>query len=197
MTNHTSASPRLWLIRHAQPLVQAGVCYGQLSLKADQLHTQQSAKALVAALPQDWAELRCSPLERCVQLRDALLRFRDPDAITAHLDERLQEMDFGAWEGQRWDAIAPDALAAWTDDFPHYRPGQGESLAAMLARVSQALEQSCAIGRGAHKDVVWITHAGVIRCVHWLRTHGPDRMPTANEWTAPAPGYGDWITLAL
>ena len=101
-------------------------------------------------------------------------------------------MDFGAWEGQRWVTIAREEIDAWTDNFTACRPGNGESLQAMLARVKEALDEA----RQQEKDVVWITHAGVIRCVIWLLAHG-DRAPQASEWLMAAPGFGEWFSLPL
>ena len=101
-------------------------------------------------------------------------------------------MDFGTWEGQRWDAIARAELDAWTDNFTAYQPGNGESLQTMLTRVKEVLHDA----RQQEKDVVWITHAGVIRCVSWLLEHGDDK-PQASEWTMAAPGFGEWFSLPL
>ncbi|QIL70121.1 phosphoglycerate kinase [Diaphorobacter sp. HDW4B] len=184
-----SQAPRLWLVRHARPLIETGVCYGQLDVAADEDHTKASAHQLHATLPREIQTIHCSPLQRCQQLAHALLSARSG---TARTDARLQEMDFGTWEGQRWDAIARAELDAWTDNFTAYQPGNGESLQTMLTRVKEVLHDA----RQQEKDVVWITHAGVIRCVIWLLEHG-DRKPQASEWTMAAPGFGEWFPLPL
>lgn len=194
-TDTDAAAPRLWLIRHARPLIESGVCYGRLDVSADEEHTRASARRLHAALAPGIAQIRTSPLTRCLQLAHALLRLRDTDNSPDHLDERLQEMDFGVWEGRRWDAIARDELDAWASHFTEHRPGNGESLAAMLSRVRHALgDMHKAVG--PQRDMVWITHAGVIRCVLWLATHG-ERLPEAHEWTMAAPDFGEWISLPI
>lgn len=178
-------SARLWLVRHATPLVAPGLCYGRLDVHADAQATQQAALALARALPTR-ARLRHSPLRRCTQLADAVLALR-PD-LRSQADARLQEMDFGAWEGVPWDGVPRAELDAWARDLHGYAPGGGESLAAMLARVQSALQES----EPADADQVWISHAGVARCVHWLRAH-PGRQATAAEWTQPAPAPGEWF----
>ena len=38
----------LWLARHAQPLIGAGICYGVLDVAADAALTTAAAKALAA-----------------------------------------------------------------------------------------------------------------------------------------------------
>ena len=42
---------KLWLVRHAQPRIEAGVCYGQLDLAADAQATRPCAEALAQVLP--------------------------------------------------------------------------------------------------------------------------------------------------
>jgi alpha-ribazole phosphatase len=179
---------QLWLIRHALPLVAAGVCYGRLDVRADPAHTASAAAQLARALPQG-LRVRCSTLQRCELLALDLSRLR-PD-LTLKMDTRLVECGFGAWEGQRWDALPRGELDAWAQHFAHYRPGHGESLSAMLRRVHQALNEVA-------QDEAWITHAGVARCVQWLTTQPPGVLPaTAMQWDAPAPGFGGWITVPV
>jgi len=176
---------RLWLVRHAAPLVAPGICYGRLDVAADAQATQEAALALAEALPARVA-VRHSPLRRCAQLAEALRALRS-DLCSAP-DARLQEMDFGAWEGQAWEALPRAELDAWARDLQGHAPGGGESLARMLARVAAALE----VLDSEEIDVVWITHAGVARCVHWLRAH-PGQTATAAQWTQPAPAPGQWF----
>jgi len=180
---------KLWLIRHAQPLVAAGTCYGSCDVAADANATAQAAKALATELPQGLA-LRCSPLQRCEQ-QSTYLRGLRPD-LTSFSDPRLAEMDFGAWEGRRWDAIAPAELAAWTAGFWDYRPGGGESVAMFMARVALAFDET----RQRDRDCAWITHAGVIRAVTLLAA-GTRQVRDAAQWPIEAPGFGDWTILEL
>ncbi|WP_353233983.1 histidine phosphatase family protein [Diaphorobacter ruginosibacter] len=187
--------PRLWLVRHARPLIGPGICYGAQDVPADDGHSRQSALALSGALPDSLALVAHSPLSRCGQLARAWSAHRA--APRAQADARLREMDFGNWEGQRWDAIPRTELDAWTDRFASYRPGGGEPLQAMLGRVSNALRDAHAASlENAGRDVVWITHAGVIRCVLWLGEHD-DSIPRACDWTMPAPEFGKWFSVPL
>ena len=178
-------TPRLWLVRHATPLVAPGLCYGRLDVEADALATQRAAQALAEALPAQ-ARVRHSPLRRCAQLAQALQALR-PE-LRSLPDARLQEMDFGAWEGRPWESLARSEVDAWAGDLHGHAPGGGESLSAMLQRVQAALGEIA----GLRGDMVWITHAGVARCVHWLRAH-PAQVPTAAQWTQAAPAPGEWF----
>ena len=190
-----SAAPRLWLARHARPIVDQGICYGRLDVAADPAASRAAAHALVRARPAPWAAIRHSPLQRCELLAQDLQALQ-PDWASKS-DTRLAELDFGNWEGRAWSGIARDDIDAWTADFCDHRPGQGESLSQMLARVNAAWQDArqCALQHGT--DVLWITHAGVIRCVHWLMGHGAERQPLSHEWTAPAPAYGAWTVMPL
>lgn len=61
----------LWVGRHAQPLIASGTCYGALDVAADATATQHAAQALAPLLPHG-AVLRCSTLQRCELLAQAL-----------------------------------------------------------------------------------------------------------------------------
>ena len=39
------------------------------------------------------------------------------------LDDRLAEIDFGAWEGQPWDRVVRADFDAWMNDFAEARSG--------------------------------------------------------------------------
>lgn len=176
---------RIWLARHARPLVAPGVCYGALDVTADALATQAAAARLAAALPTGMV-VCSSTLQRCEQLAQALSALR-PD-LTLKFDVRLREMDFGQWEGQTWEAIGPAALDAWTADFAHYRPGGGESAHSFMQRVGAAWD---AVGT---QPTLWISHAGVARACSLLAA-GVRTLDRADQWPKAAPGYGEWITF--
>jgi len=180
---------KLWLARHATPLVEAGICYGRQDVAADATATAECAQALAGLLPTG-IRVSHSPLRRCAQLAQALRGLR-PDLACAS-DPRLQEMDFGAWEGRAWQDIAPSELQAWTDGFADYAVGgSGESTRQVMARVASAFDELS--GRA---DTLWITHAGVIRAAE-LIARGVRQIARADEWPIDAPAYGQWCTLEL
>lgn len=181
--------PQLWVVRHAAPQVAPGTCYGTINLQADPQATLAAAHALAQALPQG-GRIWHSPLSRCEHLALALMRLR-PD-LASHSDPRLRELDFGRWEGQPWEAIGQPAVDAWVADFAHHRPGGGEALTHMLARVRDALDAARAWARQERQDVVWISHAGVARCVTWLNGPQGQRLPQSTEWPIAAPAWGGW-----
>ena len=180
----------LWIVRHATPLIASGVCYGALDVAADTQHTLQAARALAQAIP-----LHCkvwvSPLQRCMQLADALSGIQ-PE-LKPQIDTRLREMDFGSWEGVAWDAIPLAAMQAWTDDFGAHRFGGVASANEVLTRVADVWD---AARQHPDKDQVWITHAGVARAAKLL-SQGIRRVESASQWPEDAPGYGEWSIFSL
>ena len=179
----------LWLVRHALPLVDAGVCYGALDVPADALATAEAAGALALALPES-IDVLVSPLQRCEQLAQTLWGLR-PD-LTFKTDSRLAEMNFGAWEGKRWDHISRNELDAWTAEFSSYACGGGECVQQFMQRVAEVWATCVA----ASPATAWITHAGVIRAVRLLAS-GTRTITRADQWPATAPGFGGWELIPV
>jgi len=189
----------LWLVRHARPLVAEGVCYGRLDVPADPAHTGASAQALAQAWQAQGAQSAPalawhSPAQRAQALAQAAA---DHGLPTARPDARLTEMDFGTWEGQRWDDIPRAALDAWTDDFHHHRPGGGDNVAGFLARVRDTLDDCARQARAQQvRRALWFTHAGVIRAVDvWLAQTAQPLQ--ARDWPAKACEFGHWHIRVL
>ena len=154
-----AATMRLSLIRHPQPAIAPGTCYGQLDIPAE-------APALAAlvrgclALPPPRAVFT-SPLARCREVAAALAMRGWP---APQPEARIAELDFGDWEGRRWDEIGRKAIAAWVADLVTVAPPNGETVQALAARALAFVEQLLADpALGADTRVVLFTHAGVIQ----------------------------------
>lgn len=141
----------LYLMRHPKPAIAEGVCYGATDLDLAQAPDRASLPPLSA-----FAYLITSPLKRCRRLADSIAEI---SGIAPQIDARLQEMHFGRWEGIAWADIPRDELDLWTADFHHARPHDGESVAALTARVAAALADH----RAKTGPCLIITHAGVIK----------------------------------
>ena len=81
----------LYLVRHPQPDVAPGLCYGASDVPVPEaelarVHAALAAQGLPGGLP-----VYSSPLLRCALLAERLA----PGRVT--LDARLAEMDFGEW----------------------------------------------------------------------------------------------------
>jgi alpha-ribazole phosphatase len=122
------------------------------------------------------ARIVTSPLARAARLADALGALR---GLAVTTDARLVEMDFGRWEGRRWDDIPRSDLDDWAADLLHARPHGGESVAMLAERVTLALAD--------YADALVVTHMGVIRAA--LSAHGH-----ATPWEAKL-AFGQSLTL--
>lgn len=137
----------LHLIRHPEPEIEAGVCYGRLDIPAK--NVEAAAERLRTELPPG-LPVFSSPLIRCQALAELL----HPQPV---FDDRLMEMHFGDWEGRRWDDIPRHQLDAWAADIAGYAPPGGES-PADLQRRALAFVASLDV-----PEAVVVTHGGVIR----------------------------------
>lgn len=183
---------KLWLLRHAQVLLPPGLCYGTSDAPADAALTRAAATAF-APLPPPGTPVWVSGLVRAQQLAGALQAER-PDLGAARVDPRLNEMDFGDWELQRWDTVPRGAFDEWMADFAHHRFGGVESTQMLLYRVAAALGD---LRPAKSTDVVWVTHAGVIRAVQHIVASGGVHIRDAAEWPKDAPAPGEWTSLSI
>jgi len=145
---------RLILVRHPQPLVASGVCYGRTDMAVAPAHLEQTVAALRTSLPAG-PPLYSSPLRRCAELAAQL-------SHAPIYDDRLVEMDFGAWEMQSWDAIPRAGIDAWAADMVNYRPGGGESVLWMAIRIA-AFHADLQRQLGADGTAIVVCHAGAMR----------------------------------
>ncbi len=144
----------LTLVRHTRPAWDAGVCYGRTDIGVASSFPDD-ARAVIRRLTAP-DRLVSSPLLRCRALAE---RIGAAFNLRPAFDDRLQELDFGAWEGRRWKEIARAELDAWATDVLHACPHGGESVARMAVRVGEALADL----RAREGSCVVVTHAGVIR----------------------------------
>ena len=190
---------RLWLVRHARVQLAPGLCYGASDVSADPAHTQAVAATLAAVLPLS-APLWVSGLGRAQQLA-AAVRAQRPDLSAPTVDLRLNEMNFGQWELQAWNAIPRAAFDGWMADFAHHRFGGLESTQQVIDRVAAALaDTTAAVQETGVSDAVWICHAGVIRAVSYHADHADHGTPTiegAHQWPAHAPEPGGCIQIVF
>jgi len=177
----------IYLIRHTQTATDPGLCYGQSDIALADSFADEMAK-LHDKLPEfdDDCTVYSSPLTRCLQLAETF-----SDTVTT--DTRLQELDFGEWEGKRFDDIDAAVLQHWTNNFVTAAPPNGENFEDLYQRAGSfwqdllasatapcvalppASVQSTEASAPAHaprlrpvgdaKQVLVITHAGVIRAL--------------------------------
>lgn len=177
---------RLHLVRHPQPDLPAGLCYGRADVASTEAELLRVCASLsLAALPPD-GPVYSSPLDRAASLARRL-------CTAPVFDERLAEMDFGAWEMRSWDDIPRVEVEAWSADLLHYRPGGGESVMTVAARVAAFRDE---IRQSGHRDAVVICHAGTIRLLAALHQGGSLEQAALRAAQTPHRiAYGQVIVL--
>jgi alpha-ribazole phosphatase len=165
---------RVVLIRHPAPLIAPGVCYGRLDIP---LHptsapdvTRITADPALRGIARAWT----SPARRCRAVADAIAGA----ALT--IDDRLQELDFGDWEGRAWDSVDRACLDRWAADPLSFAPPGGESGRAIIARVQAFAADLRTEGR----NCAVVSHGGPLKILGALLQGRPVDL------LAPAPPLG-------
>lgn len=153
----TNDAIRIGLLRHGETAGGRGYC-GRTDYPLSAFGWKQM---WAAAEDGRWEGIVASPLRRCA---DFAREFAHRRALPLTIDARLQEMDFGAWEGRSAAELLetePEALARfWENPWRHGPPG-GEALPSLYDRVLAAWGHAVA----QRRSVLLVTHGGPIRTI--------------------------------
>lgn len=153
-------------LRHPKPAIAAGICYGQLDVGLAE-PCEASVRDILRQLdPVGLQRVVSSPLRRAHDVATAL---SGDLGLPLSVEPRLQEMDFGTWEGRAWSTIARAELDAWADDLTGFRPGGGECADDLLRRVGAVMNETAIVG----ERQLWVTHGGPLRCLMALSERRP------------------------
>jgi alpha-ribazole phosphatase len=147
----------IYLIRHTKTDTINGLCYGQSNVALAETFVHESLvihKKLPTLSPQ--CLVFSSPLSRCLRLAESFQR-------KIIIDDRLQEVNFGDWEGNRFDEINQQTLLYWTENFVTKSPPNGESFSELCHRVGNFWNELVATLPA--DQILLLTHAGVIRAL--------------------------------
>ncbi len=175
-TEHVATHLLAW--RHPKARGAAGRCIGQTDLLVDPRKAKRLAHRIRAVARRDGLPrvVTVSALRRAREVGRWLARW----GWQVHVDARLNEVDFGAWDGRPWSAIAWSEVQAWQDDLLHHAPGGGESLAVLVARVRSFLAEPAPAVR------LVVTHGGWLNA--WLHVPVGATALAATDWP-PAPPH--------
>jgi alpha-ribazole phosphatase len=166
---------RFVLVRHPPAAIAPGVCYGRLDirLRGDATETVRKIVSAVAGAEAGLVQVWASPATRCLVVAEKVVRTLGVDLL---VDPRLQELDFGAWEGLEWNSVPRASLDAWAADPMDFAPPGGESGKALLARV-RAVHHAIAAAR---QDCIIVSHGGPLKLLAALiRRESPDLLAAA------------------
>ena len=148
------------LIRHTSVDVPYGVCYGQSDVplrdsfeeEADQVMKRLNEHLSDGIRPD---AVFTSPLSRCTRLAE---RCGYPQA---RRDDRLKEIDFGAWEMVPFSQNTDPRLQEWYDDYLHVAATDGESFDDFYLRVNAFFDE---LLQAPYRRVLIFAHGGVLMC---------------------------------
>ena len=142
------------LVRHTKVNVVPGMCYGNTDVDVASSFEEEAERVRQALLKHEFDAIYSSPLQRC---RKLALYCGYENML---LDERLRELNFGRWEGQRWDEIQDPRLQEWYDDWLSMPAGGAESFLQQYNRVSSFMDD---LKETKSRSVCVFTHGGTIR----------------------------------
>jgi probable phosphoglycerate mutase len=143
-------------VRHGQTVVnREGRLQGRLDSPLTDLGHEQ-ARLAASGLADSGAELvLTSSLLRAV---DTAREIAQAIGVPVEVDDRLVELDYGAWDGRRFGEVSAAEWEQWRND-PSFAPPGGESLEDVVARVGQFCDERL---RPDH-TVVAVSHVSPIK----------------------------------
>jgi alpha-ribazole phosphatase len=152
---------RVLFIRHAETEMAGRYCgHSDPDLNAQ-------GRAQLTTLAQSLAEemldtIYSSDLRRAASTAKAIAAGRD---IPQVLRPELREIDFGDWEGMRWEDIErldPEYAQNWMKSYPNLPAPSGESFEDFERRVLTEVNH---LINGSRGPIAVVTHGGVLRVV--------------------------------
>lgn len=146
---------KIILVRHTQPDIKKGVCYGKTDLELATNYREGFQKVLgklkVPNQSFEEFEIFSSPLKRCAMLANYLSSEMNTGDVKK--DDRLVEVDFGDWELMPWLDIEKKKkyFDNWCRDYVNQKPPDGESLLEVNRRFEEFYQE------------IIVTHQTIIR----------------------------------
>jgi broad specificity phosphatase PhoE len=178
---------RLIFVRHGQTLYNSeNRLQGQRDVPLDGVGREQAravGRYLGAAMRQDIARIEAnggfwaSPLARARETMELARGEMGLPPQPYHVDPRLKELTFGAWEGLTWSEVwieDPTAAKAREDDKWSFAPPGGESYAMLTERLKPWLAERTG-------ETLLVAHGGVARAFFVLLAS----MPVVQAASAP------------
>ncbi|MEM8925904.1 MAG: histidine phosphatase family protein [Actinomycetota bacterium] len=159
----------LYVARHGRTEANAGgLLLGRADPSLDETGRRQAA-AIAGAVGRP-TRIVSSPLRRCRETAEAIAAANGVDSV--EIDDRVIELDYGAFDLQPLAEIPPEVWAEWRSDV-HFRPPDGETLAELGERVFAALDELRPAA--AEGDVVVVSHVSPIKAsLAWALGVGMD-----------------------
>lgn len=154
---------KLFLIRHGQTDWNLAHRYqGQGDISLNKTGISQAVRVASYLTAEEIDGIFSSDLQRAVATAEKIAQYHQD--IELKTLPALREMDFGQWEGLKYQEIEreyPVHLKKWSENPGEITPPGGESLLELQTRVISQVEEICRENQG--NNLVLVTHGGVIR----------------------------------
>lgn len=153
----------IYFVRHGQTEEnRKRAYYGSMDIDLNDLGKSQGMEAgkLLHGIMFD--RIYTSERKRTHQMAELILENQQFSTI---VDERLNEMSLGVFEGKDFNEIPelyPEEWKCWSEDWKEYAPPQGESYVDFYRRIESFMNE---LLQCEADNVLVVTHAGVIRSV--------------------------------
>jgi len=156
LLNKNQVQTTIDFLRHGE--VQGGAYYrGSTDDPLTDTGWQQMKHAVAG---REWDIIISSPLLRCVEFAQQL---KDQSSTALFIEPNWQEIYFGDWEGKLAEQINAEELMLFYQDPINNTPKNAESFTLFLDRINLAWEKL--LEEHAGKQILVISHAGIIRCL--------------------------------
>lgn len=143
------------MIRHGETDDNIKKIYGRKNTPLNKNGIRQIQKLEEIVFEYKNKKIYISPLERTMESAEIL-------GLKGSLESRIEEIDFGIFEGRTYLEIQEDyheETKDWIKDYMNYEIPQGESLKDVYSRIVSFIEEKIK----KNEDIVLVTHEGVIR----------------------------------
>ncbi len=153
---------RIYLVRHAEAEGNASEFFQGCT----QTHLTEKGKNQLAYLAERFSDIPLdavytSPYLRAKQTADAINRYHN---LPIYEDSALHEINGGDWEGKPWailPAAYPEEYALWTGEMWRFHAPNGESMADVYQRMTDAVSRIAREHQG--QTVAIVSHGCAIR----------------------------------
>lgn len=152
----------LLLARHGECTASGTYC-GRTDAPLTDKGRRQAAALSRALKPHPIRACFTSPLLRALETARIALNGRD---VPLSIDDRLREIDFGAWEGLKYAEIErrwPEMIPAWLSDPSGVGIPNGESFSSLRRRVREFLSEHAQAASSG--NILIVAHGGPVAVV--------------------------------
>ncbi|RHW61356.1 alpha-ribazole phosphatase [Clostridium botulinum] len=160
----------IYLIRHGETEHNKRKnFYGKLDVGLNEKGKEQSYKVGELLKDVKFNKIYISDRKRTRETAERILeknKFYDKEKNIIYKDEKINELDFGIFEGKSYEEIGslyPKEQEKWEKDWKNFAPPKGESAVVFYNRVENFMKH---IQKEEDGNYLIVTHGGVIRMIY-------------------------------